>query len=189
MNLMSRSITIILICLFFATTVAADDFSTYRNSPHKYAIIYPTDWKIARDDEKVFSVLNKSVDVNINVVVEELDPNDKKQYNRITDVPNIREELASLIKQMTKAPSVESGTTVLSNETALWFMFYYIHRSLDVKLYFLVYQIEVLKNDKMYTITAKVSGHSKKEADTKFNKYWPTIKTSLVSFTLTDLAK
>lgn len=186
---MSRSIALILTIVFFAATVAAGDFASYRNSPYKYAIIYPADWKKAREEGKVFSVLNKSRDANINVVADELAPNDKRRYNRITDIPNIREEMTALIKQMTKTPSVESGTTVLSNETALWFKFHYIHRSLDVELYFVVYQIAVLKNDNRYTITAKVSGLSKKEADTKFNKYWPTIKTSIASFTLTDLVK
>lgn len=186
---MSRNIAFILAIVFFATTVAAVDFASYRNSPYKYAIIYPVDWKIARDDGKVFSVLNKSLDVNINIDAEELAPNDKRKYSRITDIPNIREGLAALIKQMTKTSSVESGTTVLSNEKALWFKFLYIHRSLDVELYFVVYQIAVLKNDNRYTITAKVSGPSKKEAETKFNKYWPTIKTSISSFTLTELVK
>lgn len=188
---MSRNIAFILAIVFFAATVAAAaaDFASYRNSPYKYAIIYPVDWKIARDDGKVFSVLNKSLDVNINIAADELAPNDKRKYSRITDIPNIREELTALIKQMTKTSSVESGTAVLSNEKALWFKFRYIHRSLDVELYFVVYQIAVLKNDNRYTITAKVSGPSKKEAETKFNKYWPTIKTSIASFTLTELVK
>lgn len=186
---MSRSIAFILAIVFFDATVAADDFATYRNSQYKYAIIYPIDWKIARDDGKVFSVLNKASDVNINVVADKLTPNDKRQHNRITDIPNIREEMTALIKQMAKTPSVESGTAVLSNEPALWFKFHYIHRSLDVELFFVVYQIAVLKNDNRYTITAKVSGPSKVEAETKFNKYWPTIKTSIVSFTLTELVK
>lgn len=186
---MSKNIVFILVIVFFAATIAAADFVSYRNSPYKYTIIYPVDWKIVRDDGKVFSVLNKSLDVNINIDADELASNDKRKYNRITDVPNIREELTALIKKMTKTSSVESGTTVLSNEKSLWFKFRYIHRSLDVELYFVVYQLAVLKNDNRYIITAKVSGPSKKEAETKFNKYWPTIKTSIASFTLTELTK
>lgn len=185
----SRRISFILAIVFFASTVTAGDFATYRNSQFKYAIIYPTGWKIANDDGKVFSVLNNSSDVNINVVADQLTTDDKIHYNRITDIPNIREEMTASIKKAAKIPTVESGTTVLSNEPALWFKFNYIHRSIDVELYFVVYQVSVLKNDNRYTITAKVSGPSKVEAETKFNKYWPTIKTSIVSFTLTELAK
>lgn len=186
---MSRSIALILAIVFFAATVAADDFATYRNSQFNYAIIYPIDWKIARDDGKVFSVLNKSSDVNINVVADKLSPSEKGSYNSITDIPNIREEMTALIKQMAKIPSVESGSTVLSNEPALWFKYHYIHRSLNVELYLVVYQVAVLKNDNRYNITAKVMGPSKEQVVTKFSKYWPTIKTSLISFTLTDIVK
>lgn len=187
-GLILRSVVFIFTIVISATGGYAADFSSYRNSSYKYAIIYPADWKIARDDGKVFSVLNKSKDVNINIVAEELGPNDR-QYKKITDIPNIKKDLVALIKQMTKTPSVESGTTILSNESALWFKFRYVHKSLDVELNFIVYQIAVLKNDNRYTLTAKVSGSSKREAENKFNKFWPTIKTSLTSFTLTELAR
>lgn len=179
----------ILMTVLLAATVAADDFASYRNSSYKYAIIYPADWKKARDDGKVFSVLNKSNDVNINVVIEEVSPPDRGHYKSITDIPNVRELLTEQIRQTLKMELSDSGTTVLSNETALWSRFYYTHRSLDVEVWFVVYQIVTLKNDIFYTIGAKVSGLSKKEADTKFKKYWPTIKTSLVSFTLTEIVK
>lgn len=182
------SIAFVLSTLIMATVGNAGDFSTYRNSQYKYAIIYPADWKIARDDGKVFSVLNKSKDININVVAEELEPSDRR-YKRITDIPNIREDMTSSIRRMAKTPSVESGSTILSNEPALWFKYYYFHQSLDVELFFDIYQIVLLKNDIKYIITAKVSGMSRKLASTKFEKYRPIIKKAMISFTLTELVK
>ena len=168
---------------------AAADFASYRNSTYEYAITYPANWERVREDAKYFSVLDKSRNVNININSDELPPNDKRKYNRITDIPKIREGLTDIIKQTTKSPSVESGPTILSKEKALWFKYRYIQRSSDTELYFVVYQIVVLKNDNRYTVTYKVSGPSPKEADIKFKKYWPIMKTSIASFTLTDIAK
>jgi len=187
--LKKRSITIIIAIVFFSTIAFAADFASYRNLTHKYAITYPANWERVREDAKYFSVLDKSSNVNININSEELPPNDKRKYNRITDIPKIREGLADIIKKGTKSSSVESGPTVLSKEKALWFKYRYIQRSPDTELYFVVYQIVVLKNDIRYTVTYKVSGPSQKEADMKFKKYWPIMKTSIASFKVTYLDK
>ena len=69
-----RSIALILVTVLFATTVFAVDFTTYRNSKYKYAIIYPSGWTARNEGDEVFSVVNNSKDVNLNVVAEELPP-------------------------------------------------------------------------------------------------------------------
>lgn len=184
---MTKFITIISI-LSFAATVIANDFTEYRNTQYHYALIYPADWEVARNDGRVFSVLNNFSDVNINVVPDEYTPSEIAELGEPNDIRDLKNEMTSALRQISKI-KFESGETVLSNEPALWFKYFYIHKSLDVELYFIIYQISLFKNNITYTITAKVSGSSAEEAQEKFDNNWQTIKKSFVSFTLTDLVK
>ena len=173
--------------LSVAATAAPDDLTEYWSSEYHYGIAYPSNWKVEPankfDGSEVFSVLNSAMDVNINVLAKRLSPQNKGRYRTIADMPDAKEYFATLIRDEIGGVSIQSGITQISNEPALWFTYSMVRKSLNREVWFSVYQIQVLRKDISYSISAKVSGLSREQAVAKYKKYLPTINRTIASLT------
>jgi hypothetical protein len=180
---------ITLLIFFYMTTSTASiagDLTTYWNSANNYGIAYPSEWKPDADkkfiENDAFVVGNNQGDLGINVMAKKLSVRSGEHYRSITDIPNAKEELSSFLKSQFHIISIDSGKTQLSSEPSLWFAYTFVHKALDKEVWFYSYQISCLKNDTIYTITAKVSGLSQNQAKNKYDKYWSLISTIITSF-------
>ena len=184
---MIRAVLLIAFIITFSTVTIAGDLTTYWNSEHNYGIAYPSEWKPDADkkfmESDTFSVMNNANDLAINVMAKKLSMRSGEHYRSISDIPNAKEELSNVLKSQFNIASIQSGTTQLSNEPALWFAYSFVHKSLDKEVWIYAYQISCLKNDTIYTITAKVSGLSQDQSINKYQKYWSIISTIITSFT------
>lgn len=166
----------------------AAELITHWNSKFHYGIAYPSNWKVETVgpffEQDAFSVMNDAKDVDISVMAKHFSPENSNRYRSITDLPNAKEELLELIRSNVGGTSVQSGVTQLSNEPALWFTYQFVHKSLDREAWFAAYQLSCLKNDVIFTITAKVSGGSQEQAASNYRRYSPAISRTIATFTL-----
>lgn len=187
---MLRLLYMVLLLVVSSSAVAAGDLQTYWNTRFGYGIAYPSTWKPAKVgpffEQDSFSIFNVAEDLNINVMVKQFSPQNRGLYHSITDIPNAKDELSGVIQSENHGSSIQAGTTQLSNEPALWFTYLFVHRSLGNEVWFATYQLSCLKNDVIFTITAKVSGRSQEEVIRKYKEFWPTIVQTISTFTFSS---
>lgn len=169
------------------TTFAANKLISYRNDNFNYGIAYPANWETSNQSSvmqnNVFSIINKDA-VNVNVAAKLLGNDNRGKYNNITDVPNIRHEMKKLAESQIGCKVLGSGYTTLSNRKAIWQKTVYHHKSLNQEVVIVVYQVQALKNDVIYTLTAKVASINEVSANRKFNKYWNEMKNIMITFSI-----
>ena len=156
---MTRVALFFLSCLLFSGAVGAEDLKTYWNPKYPYGIAYPSSWTITTVgtfmEQDTFSVMNGANDVNINVMANQVSLENRGRYRSITDIPNAMKELSDVIRTQNGSSAIQSGTTLVSNEPALWFKYFRVHRSLSQEVWFAIYQLSSLRNDVTYTITGR----------------------------------
>lgn len=184
---MIRSLLVFLFLALSFSVGVASELQSYWNSQFGYGIAYPSDWKIvspgSSSENVSFSLSNEGKRSNIHVVSQRFSPQNRGLYRSISDIPNAKVELSDIIRDEFHGISIQSGTTQLSNEPALWFTYSFVQRSLGHEVWFAAYQMSCLKNDVIFTITAKVWGLSQDEAIRNYNGLWPTIERTLSTFT------
>lgn len=180
-----RILTVALI-VSHALVASAGDRTTYWNKAFAYGISYPAGWKPGTMGEfmeqDAFSVLSPTDDTNINVMAKRFSPENRGHYRTIRDIPDAEKGLADVIRTDNPGTTVQSGATQLSNVPALWFTYLTAHGSLNREIWVAVYQVSCLKNDIIYTLTAKVVGATQQDAIAKYKRSWPTIEQTLVTF-------
>lgn len=67
----------------------------------------------------------------------------------------------------------------------LWFTYDFVQRSLGHEFWFSAIQFSCLRNDVIFTITAKVSAPTQAEAARKYKDNWPAIERTLATITFT----
>ena len=183
-----RFVFIVIVVLFcFDTANASSKMISYRNNNFNYGIAYPSNWETSNQSSvmqnNVFSVTNKDA-VNVNVAAKLLGNDNRGRYNNITDVPNIRQNMKKLAETQIGCKVLGSGYTTLSNRKAIWQKSVYHHNSLNQEVAIVVYQVQALKDDVLYTLTAKVVSVNECSANRKFNKYWNQIKNIIFTFSI-----
>lgn len=185
---MLRLIFLIISIIFLPSVVSAVELTTYWHPMYNYGIAYPSDWKPNSADSKIkqddFSLSNRSGDASIYITADRFSEQNRGKYRNIYEVPSVENDLSDMIKNDMKGMSIKSGKAALSNEPAFWFTYYFYHDSLNTRIWFSAYQIVCLKNEIIYTITAKVIGNSREQSTINFSNNWETIRNIITTFTL-----
>jgi hypothetical protein len=185
---MFRLIFLIISIIFLPSVLSAVELTTYWHPMYNYGIAYPSDWKPNSVDNRIkqddFSLSNRSGNASIYITSDRFSEQNRGKYKNLYEVPSVENGLSDMIRNDMKGMSIDSGKTMLSNEPALWFTYYFYHDSLDTRIWFSAYQIVCLKNDIIYTLTVKVTGSSREQSEINYSNNWETIRNILMTFTL-----
>jgi len=159
--------------------------NTYRNAQYGFNISFPEGWALFEKDgdKPVVGAKNKSGD-KITVTIDPLSAEYKGRYKDITKIPGYSEYNRNVITRVLRGYILDGGVSRLNNNTAIWIKFALVRKSVDKKTYAVVYQIQTLKNDLIYTITAKLAGKARTAAVKRFYKLWPVLEKAIFSFRL-----
>lgn len=179
-------ITLALTLLLAAAIGHADQtLKTHWNKRLAYGFTYPASWRTntdpGSDGSDSFSAYSPGSDANINIKVSRLPP-DMRQYQSILDIPNVERDIQKHVRDELGAKDVTAGSTTLSNTEALWIKSFSVQRTLGREGWFSMYQLMCIRDGRLYTITTSALGRSQKEADKRFESYWPTFYESLMGF-------
>jgi len=159
--------------------------NAYRNAQYGFSISFPEGWALFEEDglKAVVGAKNKSGD-RITVTIDPLSAGYKGKYKDITKIPGYSEYNRNVISRVLHGYILDGGVSRLNNNTALWIKFVLVRKSGDKKTYAVVYQIQALKEDRIYTIAAKLSGKGRTAAIKRFYKLWPALEKAIFSFRL-----
>jgi hypothetical protein len=178
---------LLLILSIALSDASATGLETKWNAKFRNGISYPADWLPSTTgqffEQNALSIINPGEDININVMAKQFSAENRGLYRSITDVPAVEKNTIDSIRTDLGGIKIRSGKTKISNQHALWYSYAMSHSSLDHESWIAVYQISVLNNDILYTITAKAIGATQSDASNKFNRNWPTISQVISTFT------
>jgi hypothetical protein len=171
--------------LFIQISYPKASDNTYRNAQYGFSISFPGGWALFEKDgvKPVVGARNKSGD-RITVTIDPLSAEYKGRYKDITKIPGYSEYNRNVITRVLTGYILDGGVSRLNNNTATWIKFALVRKSGDKKTYAVVYQIQTLKEDHIYTITAKLSGKDRTAAIKRFYKLWPVLEKAIFSFRL-----
>ncbi len=169
--------------LFIRISCTEASDNTYRSPRYGFKISFPEGWTLFEKDgvKPLVGAGNKSGD-RITVTVDPLSAEYKGRYKDITEIPGYTEYNRNVITRVLRGYILDSGESRLDNNTALWIKFALVRKSGDKKTYAVVYQIQTLKENHIYTITAKLSGKGRTGAIKRFYKLWPALEKTIFSF-------
>ena len=157
----------------------------YRNEQYGFAIALPEGWTFfEKNGAKFMAGAKNEFGDKITVTVDRLSPKHKGLYKEINKIPGYFEYTKNIITKGLGGYMIDSGITDLSGNKAIWIKFAFANKSGGEKNYIIVYQIQTLKNDLIYTIIAKPAGRIRAKAFMRFAKLWPVLKKSVFSFFL-----
>jgi hypothetical protein len=169
-----------IIALVFSSTAIAADFKEYRKDQSHYGIALPADWHYSSENSDMIATASSGL-ASINVTVEPYSSQNRRKIRSISDEPNMVQRCIDTLKNALKADVLQTGKTVLSNNDAVWLKYVFVQKSLDIEPWFVAYSAIAIRNDNIYTVTARAAGRSKREALAMFDKTWPIFKISIVS--------
>jgi hypothetical protein len=171
--------------LFIQISYPEASDNTYRSAQYGFNISFPEGWTLFEKDgvKPLAGARNKSGD-RITVTTDPLSAEYKGRYKDITKIPGYTEYNRNVITRVLRGYILDDGVSRLNNNTALWIKFALVRKSGDKKIYAVVYQIQTLKENHIYTITAKLSGKGRTGAIKRFYKLWPALEKAIFSFRL-----
>ncbi len=171
--------------LFIRISYPEASGNTYRSPRYGFNISFPEGWTLFEKDgvKPLVGAGNKSGD-RITVTIDPLSAEYKGRYKDITKIPGYTEYNRNVITRVLRGYILDGGVSRLNNHTALWLKFALVRKSGDKKNYAVVYQIQTLKENHIYTITAKLSGKGRTGAIKRFYKLWPVLEKAIFSFRL-----
>lgn len=178
-------ILLIFMLLVAAVAHADQELKTHWNKRLGYGFTYPATWRVntdpGSDGSDSFSAYSPGSDANMNIKVSRVPP-DMRKYRSILLVPNVKMDMQRYVRDQLAATNITVGSTTLSNNDALWLRHTSVHRSLDREGWLAMYQLMSVKDERLYTITVGALGRSEKEAQKRFDRYWPLFEESLMGF-------
>ena len=174
------SMVFYIIVLLFSSTAIAADFKEYWAAQAHYGIAFPADWRYKSENNNMIATTSSGL-ASINVTVAPYSSQNSRKIRSVSDEPNMMQRFIYTVKKAVNADVLQTGKTVLSNNDAVWVKYIFVQKSLDMELWFVAYSAIAIRNDNMYTVTARAAGQSKREALAMFDKTWPIFKISIVS--------
>lgn len=171
--------------LFIQISYPQASDNTYRSAQYGFSISFPEGWTLFEKDgvKPVVGARNKSGD-RITVTIDPLSAEHKGRYKDITKIPGYSEYNRNVITKVLRGYILDDGMSRLNNYTAIWIKFVLVRKAGDKNTYVVVYQIQTLKEDHIYTIIAKLSGKGRTAAIKRFYKLWPVLEKAIFSFRL-----
>ena len=171
--------------LFMKISYSEASNNIYTSAQYGFTVSFPEGWAPFEKcgDKPVVGARNKTGD-RITVTVDPLSAEYKRRYKDITKIPGYSEYTRNIITRGLRGYILDEGVAKLANNTAIWNKFALVRKSDDEKTYTIVYQIQTLKNDLIYTIIARLAGKGRTAAVKRFYKLWPTLEKSIFSVRL-----
>lgn len=155
------------------------------DSKYRYGIEYPGDWKNPKSallvESSTFTLVNPSGDIQLDIVAQQIHTANGEK--NITDIKGITEYFTASIMDQFNTASTKSGVTFLANQPAIWLRYSANRATMNTTVFLTAYQISIMKNNIMYTLTAKSVNDSLMDANAVFNNNWPAIDRIIQSFT------
>ena len=166
-------------------TLSAGHGNRYQSAIHGFSISFPEDWRFfERNGAKPVVGATNRLGAGIFVTIDPLSEKHRGRYKDISEIPGYLEFNKSIITKGLRGYIIDNGTIDISNTRGTWIKFALIRKTSTPHKYIIIYQIQTLKNDLIYTTTARVAGSDRNGALKRFAKLWPTLKKSLLSFRL-----
>lgn len=155
------------------------------DSKYRYGIEYPDDWKNPKSailiGSSSFTLVNPSGDIELDIVAQEI--NTTNGEKSITDIKGAAEYFTANIMDQFNTASTKSGVTFLADQPALWLRYSANRTTMNTTVFLTAYQISIMRNNIMYSITARSVNNSLMEANAVLNNNWPAIDRIIQSFT------
>lgn len=127
----------------------------YRDIGNKFRIQYPNNWDLVAGEAKhtVVKFINRDSSMSLSVNVMDNDGSMTSDKLSETQLNDYKTQLTSALTSANKPPvdmTVENG--LLDNHNAVITSYKFLYRQIDVELLFQFYQIQSLKDGKIYNI-------------------------------------
>lgn len=127
----------------------------YRNVENKFRLQYPNNWEIVAGEAKhtVVKFINRDSSMSLSVNVMDNDGSMTGDKLSETQLNDYKTKLTSALTSANKPPvdmTVENG--FLDNHNAVITSYKFLYKQIDIELLFQFYQIQTLKDGKIYNI-------------------------------------
>lgn len=128
----------------------------YRDIENKFRIQYPNNWELVSGEAKhtVVKFINRDSSMSLSINV--MDNDGSIMEDKLTDA-QLNEKKTQFIKLFNSAKKAPIGLTVengfLDNHNALVLSYKSLNQQINVEFFFKYYQIQTLKDERIYTIS------------------------------------
>jgi len=158
---------------------------TYWDRENGFSMTFPEGWTLfEKKGTKPVVGAKSSKGDRIIVTIDPLAPKYRGKYKNIIEIPGYAAYTKDVIVKGLRGYLLDSGTMDLSNRKALWNRFALIHTKGSGKRYLIIYQVQALKKDRVYSITVTVGGGNRAEALKRYTSLRHILKKSIASFHL-----
>ena len=157
----------------------------YKDRENGFSMTFPEGWTLfEKKGTKPVVGAKSSKGDRIIVTIDPLAPKYRGKYKNIIEIPGYAAYTKDVIVKGLRGYLLDSGTMDLSNRKALWNRFALIHTKGSGKRYLIIYQVQTLKKNRIYSITVTVRGRNRAEALKRYTSLRHILKKSIASFHL-----
>jgi hypothetical protein len=172
--------------LSFAAIGFAYDGELYRNDQYFFSIKIPKGWNIekGRNPHVVIKALNDTRNVSVSVTVQALSP--EEIGRQITELVTAQDITEGYKRNGAHAVLLDSGTTKIWNEQALWVNNLLSISHLGRTVHTVQYQVVTYHRGYMYSFLVGAGSDTQSEALRLFDRFEPEFQQALASFAFED---
>lgn len=128
----------------------------YRDSENKFRIQYPSHWEIVSGEAKHTAIKFINRDSSMSLSVNVMYDDGSMSYDKLSEaeLANYKNKMTEALNSANKPPidmTVENG--FLDSRNAVLNSYKFLYKQIEVELMFHFYQIQALRDGKIYTIT------------------------------------
>ena len=131
----------------------------FRDVENKFRIQYPDNWELVKGEatHTVVKFINRDSSMSLSVNVMDNDGSAMDKQLSETELDNYKSQMTSSLIAANKSPiSLTAENGFLDNHNAVIVTYKFIFRQVDVEYPFQFYQIQGVRDGKIYTITLSV---------------------------------
>jgi hypothetical protein len=164
---------------------AGDPHPPFKNSLYGFSVSFPEGWTLfeKRGGSPRVGARNDSGD-RITVTVDTLSSGHAGKYRDIFEIPGYLDYTLDSIRKGLGGRILDSGTMVISGRPGQWLRFILAPGSASPDKFTVVYQVQTLWKDSIYSITARLAAPDSTRAIRRFHKLWPALEKTIQSFHL-----